>query len=164
MVSYRTLFHSRWWNNILIRKWRLGQPGWFPFSPALSCLLPYTAEKKRVLGGGELTCLSDSLPCSRIIFLELTACCLSDIFTKSDLACDLNAKWTLQGLRILSPPTSTSPLTVAWQCKDEWALGKGPCQPRHVSQWVKWYLEMAEVSYAFFMSMCLWLAADLLSR
>ncbi len=64
--------------------------------PALSYLLPLSREKKRGYSEGELTCLSDSLLCSRIIFLQLTAFWLCDIFTKSDLAADLNAKWTLQ--------------------------------------------------------------------
>lgn len=96
VVSCGIPFHSCWWNNILIRKQSPGQPGSFPFSLALSCLFPSTTEKKRVHGEGELTCLSDSLLCSRIKFLQLTAYWLCDISTKSDLATDLNAKWTLQ--------------------------------------------------------------------
>ncbi len=95
VVSCGIQFHSCWWNNILIRKQSPGQPGSFPSSLALSYLLPSTREKKREYGEGELTCLSDSLLCSWIIFLQLTAYWLCDIFTKSDLATDLNAKWTL---------------------------------------------------------------------
>lgn len=99
-------FHSCWWNNVLIRK--PGAARIISF-PALSYLLPSTREKKKEeYRDGELTWLSDSLLCWRIIFLQLTAFWLGDIFTKSDLATDLNAKWTLRTwttfhLRVPSP-------------------------------------------------------------
>lgn len=83
VVSCGIQFFLYWWNNILIRKQSLGQPGSFPSSLALSYLLEY--------GKGGLTCPSDSLLCSGIIFVQLTAYWLCDIFTRSDLTADLNA-------------------------------------------------------------------------
>lgn len=57
---------------------------------------PERKNKKTAYGEGELTCLSDSLLCSRIISLQPTADWLCDIFTKSEFTADLNAKRTLR--------------------------------------------------------------------
>lgn len=95
VVSYGIRSHCCWWSNVLIRK--PGAARIISF-PALShiCSLQLEGKKKKEYGDGELTWLSDSLRCWRIIFLQLTAFWLCDIFTKSDLVTDLNAKWTLR--------------------------------------------------------------------
>lgn len=161
VLSCGIQFHSCRWSNILIRKQSLGQLGSFPSSPALSYLLPSTREKRESTEVGELTCLSDSLLCSRIIFLQPAAYWLCDIFTKSDLATDLNAKWTLRpwttfylgvclllsnlrAMRILSPlHILPDPIDLfwrsPWQRKDEpGGLEEGPRQWRTcetINQW-----------------------------
>lgn len=168
VLSCGIQFHSCRWSNILIRKQSLGQLGSFPSSPALSYLLPSTREKRESTEVGELTCLSDSLLCSRIIFLQPAAYWLCDIFTKSDLATDLNAKWTLRpwttfylgvclllsNLRAMrnlkSPPHPAWPyrplLTVAL-ATERWAgrVGGGttPVTNMWDNQSVSWYPGMA---------------------
>lgn len=83
--------HSCWWNNILIRKQSLGRPGSLPFL-LLSAGCSSPPERERSWSKAmELTCCSDSLHCLRIIILQLAACRLCGVFTKSDLAGAMNA-------------------------------------------------------------------------